>query len=163
MKLRLKVHKILLIAILLFSGCAYKTPYTSSKPYYIVIKNSQISVADTGFIKRDDSRLNLQLFSAGTVLLDLHVEESVCLSYTCMSKESFNKEFFGIRHYKEFIDELFSFKPIFSKKNLKKLDNGFEQKIVTNSYDITYRVENGNLYFKDRTNKVLIKLKELEN
>jgi len=155
------MHKILLVLLLFFTGCVYKIPYTSSKAYYIVIKNSQMAVAATGFIKKDDTRLNLQLFSAGTVILDLHVEENVCLSYTCMTKESFNKEFFGIHHYKEFIDELFKLKPIYGKKNLIKLENGFEQNIVTSSYDITYRVENGNLYFKDRTNKILIKLKEL--
>ena len=156
------MYKIFLVTLLFFTGCAYKIPYTSSKPYYIVIKNSQMAVAATGFIKKDDTRLNLQLFSAGTVILDLHVEENVCSRYICMSKENFNKEFFGIRHYEEFIDELFKLKPIYSKKNLKTLENGFEQKIVTSSYDITYRVENGNLYFKDKQHKVLIKLKELK-
>ena len=155
------MHKVLLVLLLFFTGCAYKTPYTSSKAYYIVIKNSQMAVAATGFIKKDDTRLNLQLFSAGTAILDLHVEENVCLSYACMSKESFNKEFFGIRHYKEFIDELFKLKPIYGKENLIELENGFEQNIATSSYDITYRVENRNLYFKDITNKILIKLKEL--
>jgi hypothetical protein len=152
----------LIILLLLFSGCAYKRPYTSSKPYYIVIKSPQMAVAATGFIKKDNTRLNLQLFSAGTVLLDLHVEENVCSRYVCLSRESFNKEFFGVRHYEEFIDELFNLKPIYGEKNLEKLKNGFEQKIVTNSYDITYRVENENLYFKDKKNKILIKLRELK-
>ena len=156
------MYKFFLVILLFFTGCAYKTPYTSSKPYYIVIKNSQMAVAATGFIKKDDSRLNLQLFSAGTVLLDLHVEESVCLSYTCMSKESFNREFFGVNHYEGFIEELFNFQPIYSKKNLKKYKAGFEQKLKSKSYDITYKVENGNLYFKDSKNRVLIKMKELK-
>ncbi len=121
-----------------------------------------MAVAATGFIKKDDTRLNLQLFSAGTILLDLHVEKNVCSHYICMSKENFNKEFFGIRHYEGFIDELFKLKPIYSKKNLIKSKNGFEQKIQTDEFDITYRVENGNLYFKDRKNTILIKLKELK-
>ena len=156
------MYKIFLVTLLFFTGCAYKIPYTSSKPYYIVIKNSQMAVAATGFIKKDDTRLNLQLFSAGTALLDLNIEENVCSRYVCMSKENFNKEFFGIRHYEEFIDELFKLKPIYSERNLEKLKNGFEQKIVTSSYDITYRVEDENLYFKDKKNSVLIKLKELK-
>ena len=156
------MHKILLIAILLLVGCAYKTPYKSSKPYYVVIKNSKIALADTGFIKRDDGRSNLQLFTAGTPVFDLHVKSDVCLDYICLKKENFNREFFGIMHYENFIDELFNLQPIYSKKNFKKIANGFERKIKTDSYDITYRVEGKNLYFKDRKNRILIKLKELK-
>jgi hypothetical protein len=156
------MHKLFLVLLLFFTGCAYKTPYTSSKPYYIVIKNSQIAVADTGFIKRDESRFNLQLFSASTPIFDLHVEDDVCIDYTCMSKRSFNTEFFGISHYESFIDELFNLKPIYNKKGLIKSRNGFEQKIKTDEFDISYKVEHGNLYFRDRTNRVLIKLKELK-
>ncbi len=156
------MYKLLLVVLLFFTGCAYKTPYVSSKPYYIVIKNSQIAVADTGFIKRDESRFNLQLFSASTPIFDLHVDDNVCLDYVCLSKRSFNKEFFGISHYESFIDELFNLKPIYGEKNLKKFEVGFEQKLKSKSYDITYRVENGNLYYKDSKNRVLIKLKELK-
>ncbi len=156
------MSKIFLVLLILITGCAYKMPYKSSKPYYIVIKNSKIALADTGFIKKDDGRLNLQLFTAGTPVFDLHVKSDVCLDYICLKKENFNSEFFGNRHYDSFIDELFNLKPIYSKKNLKKIANGFEQKIKTDSYDITYRVEGENLYFKDRKNKILIKLKELK-
>ncbi len=156
------MYKFFLVALIFFTACSYRVPYTSSIPYYIVIKNSQIAVADTGFIKKDDTRLNIQLFSASAPIFDLHVEENVCLGYSCMSKESFNKKFFRVKHYKEFIDELFNLKPIYDKKNLKKLNNGFEQHIVTDSYDITYKIQNRNLYFKDRKNRVLIKLKELK-
>ena len=156
------MYRFFLILLLFFTGCAYKRPYVSSKPYYMVVKNSQIAVADTGFIKRDGSRFNLQLFSASTPILDLHVDNDVCLDYTCMSKRDFNAKFFGISHYEDFLDELFNFQPVYNRKNLKKSKSGFEQKIKTAEFDIIYRVENGNLYFKDRKNRVLIKLKELK-
>ena len=156
------MYKIVLLAILLLTGCSFKTPYKSSKPYYIVIKNSKMAVADTGFIKRDESRFNLQLFTAATPIFDLHVEKNVCLDYACMSKKSFNREFFGISHYENFVNDLFNLKPIYNRKNLKEQNSGFEQKIQTDEFDITYRVENGNLYFKDRKNRILIKLKELK-
>ncbi len=156
------MYKVFLVVLLFFTGCAYKTPYASSKPYYVVIKNSSIAVADTGFIKKDEGRFNLQLFSASTPVFDLHVDSDVCLGFRCISKRSFNKEFFGAYHYEEFIDNLLNLQPIYDRINLKKLKNGFEQKIKTESYDITYRVQNENLYFKDRKNRVLIKLKELK-
>ena len=156
------MYKLFLILLLLFAGCAHKTPYASSKSYYIVVKNSKIAVADTGFIKRDGSRFNLQLFSASTPILNLHVDNDVCSGYICMPKRDFNAEFLGFGHYENFIDELFNFQPIYNKESLKKSKSGFEQKIKTDEFDIIYRVENGNLYFKDRKNRVLIKLKELK-
>ena len=156
------MYKILLVIILFLTGCSYKEPFLSSKPYYIVIKNSQIAVADTGFIKKDENRINLQLFSASTPIFDLHVKDDVCLDYVCMSKRSFNREFFGFSHYESFINELFNFKPIYDDKNLKKTELGFEQEIKTDEFNIVYKVDGENLYFKDKKNSVLIKLKELK-
>jgi len=156
------MYKLFVVLLLFFTGCSYKVPYENSKSYYIVIKNSKIALADTGFIKKDDGRLNLQLFTAGTPVFDLHVKSDVCLDYVCLKKESFNREFFGFRHYESFIDELFNLQPIYGKKNLKKTASGFEQKIKTENYDIAYIVNKKNLYFKDKKNKILIKFKELQ-
>ena len=147
--------------MLVLGGCSQKIAYASSKAYYVVIKNSKIALADTGFIKKDDKRLNLQLFSASSPIFDLHVKDDVCVGYTCLSRESFNSEFFGYKHYQDFVEELFNMQPIYNDENLVKTKDGFEQNIKTENYDITYRVENKNLYFKDNKNKILIKLKEL--
>jgi len=152
----------LVFTLFLFAGCSQKIPYASSKAYFVVIKNSKIALADTGFIKKDKNRLNLQLFSASSPVFDLHVKEDVCIDYTCLTRESFNNEFFGYKHYKTFIDELFNMKPIYKEKNIEKNREGFEQQIKTENYNIIYRVQNNNLYFKDRKNKILIKLKELK-
>ncbi len=148
--------------LLLLCGCTYRVPYASSKPYYMVLKNSSLAVADTGFIKRDEHRFNLQLFSASTPVFELDVQNLVCLGYKCMTKKSFNREFFGFEHYDEFIEELVNLQPIYGKIDFIKDGNGFKQRIKTENYDITYRVDGGNLYFKDRKNRVLIKLKELK-
>lgn len=148
--------------VLLFVGCSQKIPYASSKAYFVVIKNPKIALADTGFIKKDENKLNLQLFSASSPIFDLHVKNDVCVGYTCLSRESFNSEFFGYRHYKNFVEELFNMQPIYKDKNLVKTKDGFEQKIKTENYDIVYKIENQNLYFKDKKHKVLIKLKELK-
>ena len=156
------MNKILLVAIIFLAGCSLKTPYQSSKPYFVVIKNAQMAVSSTGFIKKDNQRINLQLFSAGTPILNLHVESFICSGLTCASRKSFNEEFFGYAHYESFIDELLRLKPIYEGKNLLKTDRGFKQEIVTKNYEIVYRVEDGNLYFKDKKNKILIRLKELK-
>ena len=152
----------LVLILFLFAGCSQKIPYASSKAYFVVIKNSKIALADTGFIKKDEKRLNLQLFSAGAPIFDLHVKDDVCVDYICLKRESFNDEFFGYKHYDKFVEELFNMQPIYNQKNLLKTKDGFEQKIKTQDYDILYKIENGNLYFKDKRHKILIKLKELK-
>lgn len=154
-------YTLLAFITFLFIGCSMKIPYSSSKAYHIVIKNSKIAVSDTGFLKQDEDRLNLQLFSAATPILDLLIKDDVCLDMFCMRKEEFNYEFFGNKHYKSFVKELFTLQPIYNQKNIQKKENGFEQYIKTDSYDITYRVMGNELYFKDKKNKILIKLKEL--
>jgi len=158
------MNKFLYAVFILFVlvGCSQKIPYASSQAYYVVLKNSKIALADTGFIKKDENRLNLQLFSASSPIFDLHVKDDVCVGYTCLSKESFNSEFFGYKHYENFVEELFNMQPIYNDKNLVKTKDGFEQNIKTENYDIVYKIENKNLYFKDKKHKVLIKLKELK-
>lgn len=146
----------------IFIGCAVKTPYASSKAYHVVIKNLKFAVSDTGFLKKDDKRLNLQLFSASTPILDILIKEDICLNFLCMEKEAFNYEFFGTKHYETFIEELFNLQPIYKQINMQSKENGFEQRIKTNFYDITYKVQGNNLYFKDTKNNILIKFKELQ-
>lgn len=152
----------LVIISLVFVSCSQKIPYASSKAYFVVIKNAKIALADTGFIKKDNERFNLQLFSASTPIFDLHVKDNVCIGFTCLDKKSFNKEFFGFEHYENLIQELFDMQPIYNKTNIVRFEGGFEQDIISDDYDISYKVDNGNLYFKDSKNKILIKLKELK-
>ena len=154
--------KYLLVLLFIFTGCSVKMPYTSSQSYFVVIKNSQLALADTGFIRKRDGDLNLQLFSASTPVFDLHVKDSICVDLLCLDRESFNQKFFGYGHYNTFVDELFNMQPIYNQTNIVKNAAGFEQKIKTQNYDIIYRVANGNLYFKDKQNRILIKIKELK-
>jgi hypothetical protein len=146
---------------LLFFGCAQKTVYNSSQAYYIVIKNPKMSIADTGFIKKNEDALNVQVFSASTPLLELEVSQNICINSLCLKAKRFNKEFFGTSHYETFINELLSFNPIYEEKNIIKEANGFSQTIKTENYEITYRVKNDTLYFKDSHNNILIKLRKL--
>ncbi|MBL0703019.1 MAG: hypothetical protein JJV95_03430 [Sulfurospirillum sp.] len=157
------MYKILVVTVLILTvGCSYKAPFLSSKPYYVIIKNSQIAVADTGFMNKNNKRINLQLFSAATPILNLDIKNNICLDYVCVSRETFNEKFFGYLHYDDFINNLLNFKPIYDKKNLQITKMGFEQKITTDKFSIIYIVKEENLYFKDKKNRVLIKLEELK-
>jgi hypothetical protein len=158
----LKTLRIVLILGLLLGGCSLKTPVISSKPYYVLIKNKHFALNDTGFLNFKAKEKNIQVFSAGSVILNLQVEDKrVCVNSSCMKKIYFNQEFFGFKHYASFIDDMLLFKPIYKGKNLHKLQNGFEQRLVAKKYDIFYKVDGKTLYFKDKKNGVLMKLNEL--
>lgn len=154
--------RLCLFIVVFFSACSLKEAALSSFPYHIVIKNSQIALNDTGFLLVKNHTKELQVFSAGTPILDLHVEDKkICLNTTCTNKTYFNQKFFGVRHYENILNEMLSFQPIYEGKNLKKLQNGFEQTFHAQNYDIFYKVENGRLYFKDKKNRILIKFDKL--
>lgn len=155
--------RVCFIAIFLFlSGCSLKETTLHSNAYQIVIKNHQFAINDTGFLTVKKYSKELQVFSAAIAILDLHVENtSVCVNSTCTNKEYFNKEFFGTKHYENLLDDMILFQPIYNGKNLQKLQNGFEQKIISSNYNIVYRVDKERLYFKDTKNGILIRFIKL--
>ncbi len=153
-----------LLVVLFLSGCSVKEQVISSSAYHIVIKNKKLKISDTGFIQKRNNSQELQLFSSGTLILDLHVKkEQVCLGYGCVDRKSFNEEFFSYMHYDSLIDEILNFQPIYMHKNFTQTLDGFEQKIKDENMDILYRVTHNSVYFKDSTNSILIVLKRLEN
>lgn len=145
-----------------FVGCSLKEKVITSKAYHIVLKNKNLKISDTGFINKSFSKKELQIFKGTTVVLSLHVRgKEVCLDLTCIDKKRFHEEFFGYSHYESFIDELLEFEPLYGKKNLTKLENGFEQNIKSENFDISYKIENTTLFFRDTFNGILLKIQEL--
>lgn len=151
-----------LFIVIFLVGCSLKEEILLSKPYHITIKNSKLRVSDTGFLNQKKSSLALQVFSAGTAILDLHVNDTqVCFDFTCVNKKRFNEEFFGFSHYDSLIEEILTMQPIYDRNNMQKTANGFEQNIMNTHFDITYKIKDHNLYFKDSKNNVLIKIRKL--
>jgi hypothetical protein len=127
-----------------------------------VIKTNQIAIADMGFLKESKGYKNLQIFTAGKAILSVELSNYfTCVNGTCTTKKDFNKRFFGVGHYKNIMDDILSGKPIYNRKNLKSNSKGFMQIIENKNFDITYRVDFKNIYFKDRLNGVLIKLERI--
>ena len=153
---------VMIFMMFLLSGCATKTPITSSDTYLISIKNKQIALSDTGFINQGKNYTNVQIFSAGAVLFNLEVQDDVCLDGRCTNKMEFNKRFFEYPHYEAMISDILEMKPLYQGKNKVMIDDGFEQDIDLIDSHISYKVQNKSLYFKDSKNGILIKLKELK-
>ncbi|MCP4970339.1 MAG: hypothetical protein GY932_07090 [Arcobacter sp.] len=86
---------------------------------------------DKGFIYHYKTYIKVQIFSAGTAVLNLKIyDNQICMdTFKCDSLDNFNKEFFHKSYNKNFLKDLFS-------KN--------QQEII----------------HRDKQNKILIKIKK---
>jgi len=160
------VKKVLHVTIFMLSiilcGCSVKHNIRSSEPYLITIKTPQMAFSDTGFLNQGDNYTQLQIFSAGSVLLNLEMSERVCLDGSCLDKLSFNKRFFGTEHYENILSDIVYKKPLFDGVNHLQTATGFSQEIDSKEASIVYKVEGDTRFFKDTKNGVLIRLKPLQ-
>ncbi len=151
--------KYLLIVFLLFYGCVKKP--VKSLPVYVSVKCPNLRFSDSGFL-RYNGHVALQVYSAGSALMELKISNRVCVNGRCMSKESFNEKFLSPYYPKTLLEDILRRRPIFGGENLKRTEDGFIQRIKSPHLDIIYKVNSKEVYFKDRKNAILIKIKELD-
>lgn len=106
--------KIILLAIFLFfTGCSSKTPL-DSKSSVVLFKTPQLKFYDKGFINYFDDHIHLQVFTVGSVVLDLKIyQQKICQStFECISGSEFNKQYLHSSYTEDFLYNLFSQKNI---------------------------------------------------
>ena len=154
-------HVIMFVLSIIVCGCSVNHNIRISEPYLITIKTPQIAFSDTGFLNQGDNYTQLQIFSAGSAVLNLEMSESVCLDGSCLDKKAFNKRFFGTEHYADILNDIVHKKPLFEGLNYIQTPTGFTQEIISKEASIVYRIDGDTRYFKDTLNGVLIRLKPL--
>jgi len=130
---------------------------------FIVMKTKSIKFADMGFIYDTSSEVKVEVYANGQALVDLTInEENICLSLLeCMDKKEFNAKVLVSEYPRTLLENIFRAKPIFDEENLEKIEGGFEQNITKEGlYDISYSVVSGKRVFRDKINKILIKVRE---
>ena len=94
----------------LFVGCATKDikPQNTSSAT-ILIKTPQMKFYDKGFIYKFKDYTQVQIFSAGTAVLDMKIyEDKVCRStFKCQDLKTFNKENLSSTYADNFLKKLF--------------------------------------------------------
>ena len=158
------LKKILIVSglILLFGGCSLKDA-KKQESAFIVMKTNKIKFADMGFIYSNNSEVKVEVYAAGQPLVDLNINaQNICFSLLkCMDKEQFNEEVLVASYPPTLLENIFKAEAIFEKENLEKVEGGFEQKITKeNQYDISYSVISGKRVFRDKINKILIKVRK---
>lgn len=149
------------ISILLFAGCAIKRDIQKSQSYVVAIKMKNIVFNDTGFLKYGKNFTELQLFDLANLVMDLKIDNNICLNSHCFGKEEFNRRFLSISYPKDLLEKVLRKKPIFEKMGYRKTKSGFSQIIKRKNLYIKYIISSDKLYFKDFSHHILIKLKRI--
>lgn len=149
------------VLLLWFSGCTIKT-YETSEPKIITFKTKKLRFNDLGYIRQNGDALQVELFSAGQAVERFEVNHLVCLSDGCMSKSGFNSDYLNAEYPDDTLQNILLGRNIFDGKAMSETDSGFEQYLESESYEITYRVTAEEIYFKDKPNKILIRIKAVK-
>ena len=150
---------ILLTFILLFSACSIKN-YDHVQSKLIIIKSPKIKFADLGYIRNSDKAVELELFVAGKVIEKFSVNHLICVSDGCMSKSGFNEDYLNAAYPDTILQNILLGHEIYNGQNRVKTEDGFEQKIEDENVNIVYRVNSNTIFFKDRKNRIIFKIKD---
>ena len=155
---------ILTLAILsLFNACVGIKP-KKEESAFIVLKTPKIRYADMGFITASPTDVKVEIYGAGQPLLQLAIGGlNICMStFKCMEKQTFNEQVLNGAYDKDLLENIFRGEPIFKGENMKRdKDGSFSQKLTKeNLYDISYRVNQKERVFRDKLNKILIKVRK---
>ena len=140
------------VTLLLFfmSGCSQKQINIKKEPTkgsYIVFKTKKTRFSGTGFYKDTPEYVQLQIYSTGVALANLKFyknKDLICEGIKCNKRRWFTDNFLAKEYPDDLIINVMTKKPISLK-----------------SENITYSTDNG-IYFKDRKNRILIKIKDLQ-
>lgn len=100
---------ILFISLFLFTGCFSTKPELTSSAT-ILLKTPSMKFYDKGFIFKYRDYTQVQIFSAGTVVLDMKIyEDRICTStFECQDLYTFNSKNLHKSYDKNFLKELFN-------------------------------------------------------
>jgi hypothetical protein len=146
--------------MLLVGGCAVRE-YTASEPKLFILKTKQLRFNDVGFVRRAGNAVQAELFSAGQAVERFEIDYNVCVTKGCLSKSAFNAEYLAENYPDDLMRNVLLGRPIFGGEGRVDTPEGFEQQLAGDGYEIRYRVEAHEIYFKDQANHILIKIRDL--
>ncbi|QSZ40934.1 hypothetical protein GJV85_02000 [Sulfurimonas aquatica] len=153
---------LLIIFILIFNACSIKN-YKLNESKIFIIKSPQLKFSDLGYLRSSDDSVELELFIAGKPIQKIEINHLICVNEGCMSKSSFNEEYLCESYPDDLLQNILLGRAIYNSKNMNKKKNSFTQTIKNESVDIRYEVSSKMIFFKDKTNNIIIKIKKVNN
>ncbi len=154
---------IALMGLTLFFAACGAPQYKKENSALIVFKTPTFKYADMGFVYENNTEIKVEIYGSGQALMSLIIkQDTVCMSlFSCMSGKAFNEKVLSEAYPEEILQNIFRGNPIYNSLHLKKVRNGFTQKIISqNKYNIEYTVLNNGIVFRDTINHILIKVKK---
>ncbi len=152
---------IFLTFLLLLSGCSIKN-YEQTQTKIIIIKSPKIKFADIGYLRNSEKSIELEMFVAGHAVEKISINHLICVREGCMSKSGFNQEYLHHSYPDDILQNIFLGAKIYDGiESIKTLD-GFEQNIHNNDVNIKYTVDSESIFFKDKKNKIIFKIKDIK-
>jgi len=136
--------------------------YKINESRLIIIKSPKLKYADLGYIRRNSDEVRVDLFVAGQAVESIEVDGLVCVNEGCLTKSGFNEEYLHPAYPDDLLKNVLLARPIFEKASIEETAEGFIQNLKSPEYNIIYKVLNGNIYFKDKKNKFLIKISKIK-
>jgi len=146
---------------IVLGGCAPKS-YTLNESRFFIIKSPKLKFADLGYIRSNEDEVRADLFVVGKLVQSIEVSTLVCVNEGCLSKSAFNEEYLSPAYPDELILNVLLGRPIFNKASFQRTDTGFKQALTSADYNIAYKVDNGDIYFKDTQNRLMIKILKVQ-
>jgi len=150
-----------LLFVIFFSACSIKN-YEHTDTKIVIIKSPKIKFSDIGYVRHTSDAIELELFIAGHVFQKIHINHLICMNEGCMSKSSFNEDYLNNSYPTTLLQNIILGHKIYGGKNLLKTSDGFNQVIKNNDVNIKYRVNSQEIFFKDRKNHIIIKMKDIK-
>ena len=160
-KVEVNMKYVLIVFILLFSACSIKE-YKHTKSKLIIIKSPKLKFADLGYIRNSGTAIELELFMAGKSIKKIEINKLICVDEGCMTRSGFNEDYLNYSYPDNLFQHIVLGLPIYDDFNLEKTNDGFIQKIKNENVDIKYKVNSKQIFFKDKKNKIIFKIKELK-
>ena len=147
----------------LLTACVGTKP-KKEESAFIVLKTPKIRYADMGFITASSTDVKVEIYGAGQPLMKLEIGGlNICMStFECMDKIAFNEKVLNGAYDKDLLENIFRGEPIFKGENIESdKDGSFTQKLTKEGvYDISYSINQKERVFRDKLNKILIKVRE---
>ncbi len=148
------------VSLLFLTACTKQ--YEKSESRLIIIKSKHLRYADLGYLYRNSDEVRADLFVAGKLVERLEVSTLVCVNEGCLTKAGFNERYLHPSYPDDLILNVLLARPIFEQASLQRTPTGFIQTLKSDQYNIIYKIENGDIYFKDKQNRLMIKISKLK-
>ncbi len=156
-----RVGLIIITTFFLLGGCA--SPRPVSHPAVVTFKTSKLRIHDTAFVTLSGKDVAIEVYTAGTLVLDIHAGSMVCINGGCISDDEFIAEYLSPHYPARILGAIARKEVLDMEGSVTSRSDGFMQRIIADGmYDITYTVRKNEVFFRDRINNIIIAIKILD-